>query len=48
MNRLIEDLLDVTRVDAGRLSVEPEPLSTACSSPTLRVAALSRVRIRCR
>ncbi|MBB4637535.1 sensor histidine kinase [Longimicrobium terrae] len=29
MNRMIEDLLDVARVDAGRLSVEPAPASPA-------------------
>jgi signal transduction histidine kinase len=28
MDRLIEDLLDVTRMEAGHLSVEPEPVAT--------------------
>src|SRR6185295_6500481 len=28
MDRLIQDLLDVTRVEAGRLTIDPQPLTT--------------------
>jgi len=49
MDRLIEDLLDVTRIDAGRLPIEPEPHSAAAlvaeAVELLRPVALERSQI---